>query len=124
MMSASNKTKEEREQHRAAGAGDQAHLQRHDLSVPGREVIQNRVDISPEAPFVRHKHPGEEIIYVLEGSLEYRVEGRPPPTLEAGDVLLDPAETIHAVKNVGSGNAAELATSVVEKGKQFLVVVE
>jgi hypothetical protein len=38
MMSASNKTKE-REQHRAAGAGDQAHLQRHDLSVPGREVI-------------------------------------------------------------------------------------
>jgi len=37
-------------------------LQRHDLSVPGREVIQNRVDISPEAQFVRHKHPGEEII--------------------------------------------------------------
>jgi hypothetical protein len=30
------------------------------------------------------------------------VEGRPPTTLEAGDVLLDPAETIHAVKNVGA----------------------
>jgi hypothetical protein len=26
-------------------------LQRHDLSVAGREVVQNRVDISPEAPF-------------------------------------------------------------------------
>ena len=35
-------------------------LQQHDLSVPGREVIQNRVDIGPEAPFVKHKHPGEE----------------------------------------------------------------
>jgi quercetin dioxygenase-like cupin family protein len=99
-------------------------LQRHDLSVPGREVIQNRVDISPEAPAVRHKHPGEEIIYVLEGSLEYRIEGRPPATFNAGDVLLVPAETVHAVKNVGSGNAAELATYFVEKGKPFLVVVD
>ena len=99
-------------------------LQRHDLSVPGREVIQNRVDISPEAPFVRYTHPGEEIIYVLEGSLEYQVEGMPPTTLNAGDVLLVPAETIHAVRNVGGGNAAELATYVVEKGKPLLTVVE
>jgi hypothetical protein len=38
--------------------------------------------------------------------------------------LLVAAETVHAVRNVGSGNAAELATYVVEKGKPFLVVVE
>jgi quercetin dioxygenase-like cupin family protein len=99
-------------------------LQRHDLSAPGREVIQNRVDIGPEAPFIRHKHPGEEIIHVLEGSLEYELEGSQPRTLEAGEVLLVPAETVHAVRNVGDGNAAELATYVVEKGKPFLVVVE
>jgi quercetin dioxygenase-like cupin family protein len=99
-------------------------LQQHDLSIPGVEVVQNRVNISPEAPAFKHKHPGEEIIYVLEGSLEYQVEGEPPTTLNAGDVLLVPAETIHAVRNVGSGNAAELATYVVEKGKPFLVVVE
>jgi quercetin dioxygenase-like cupin family protein len=99
-------------------------LQRQDLSVPGREVIQNRVGIGPEAPFVKHKHPGEEIIYVLEGSLVYQIEGQSPTTLNAGDVLLVPAETVHAVKNVGSGNAAELATYFVEKGKPFIVVVE
>jgi quercetin dioxygenase-like cupin family protein len=99
-------------------------LQQHDLNIPGREVIQNRVDIGPEAPFVKHKHPGEEIIYVLEGSLEYQVEGKPPTTLNAGDVLFVPAETIHAVRNVGSGNAAELATFVVEKGKPLIVLVE
>jgi quercetin dioxygenase-like cupin family protein len=99
-------------------------LQRHDLSAPGREVIQNRVDIGPEAPFIKHKHPREEIIYVLEGSLEYELEGSQPRTLEAGEVLLVPAETVHAVRNVGDGNAAELATYVVEKGKPFLVVVE
>jgi quercetin dioxygenase-like cupin family protein len=78
-------------------------LQQHDLSIPGREVVQNRVDISPEAPAFKHKHPGEEIIYVLEGSLEYQVEGKPPTTVKAGEVFFVPAETIHAAK---SGRAA------------------
>jgi quercetin dioxygenase-like cupin family protein len=50
-------------------------LQQHDLSVPGREVIQNRVELSPEAPPLRHFHYGEEIIYVLEGKLEYQIDG-------------------------------------------------
>ena len=99
-------------------------LQRHDLSVPGREVIQNRVDISPDAPPVRHKHPGEEIIYVLEGALEYAIDGREPATYNAGEVLLVPPETVHSVRNVGSDNAAELATYIVEKGKPLLVLVE
>ena len=54
-------------------------------------------------------------------SLEYALEGRPPVTLKAGDVLFIPAGVPHAVKNVGSGNASELATYIVEKGKQLLV---
>ena len=111
------------EQQQALGI-ERTDLQQHDLSIPGREVVQNRVDISPQAPAFRHKHPGEEIIYVLEGLLEYQVEGKPPTTLKAGEVFFVPAETIHAVKNVGSGNAAELATYVVEKGKPLVVLVE
>jgi quercetin dioxygenase-like cupin family protein len=99
-------------------------LQQHDLSIPGREVVHNRVDVSPEAPAIKHLHPGEEIIYVLEGSLEYQVEGEPPTTLNAGEVFFVPAETIHAVRNVGTANAAELATYVVEKGKPLIVLVE
>ena len=66
-------------------------LQRHDLGVPGREVIQVRVEFAPGVAFPGHTHPGEEIIYVLEGSLEYEVEGKPPVTLKAGDVLFIPA---------------------------------
>jgi quercetin dioxygenase-like cupin family protein len=99
-------------------------LQRHDLSAPGREAIQVRVDIGPGVAFPRHRHPGEEIIYVLEGTFEYEVEGRPPLTLKAGDVLFIPAGTIHAAKNVGSGNAAELATYIVEKGKPLVELVQ
>ena len=98
-------------------------LQRHDLSVPGREVVQVRVDFAPGAAFPRHTHPGEEIINVLEGTLEYEVDGK-PVTLKAGDVLFIPAGTIHAAKNVGSVNAAELATYILEKGKPVLSLVK
>jgi quercetin dioxygenase-like cupin family protein len=97
-------------------------LQRHDLSVPGREVIQVRVDFDPGYVAPRHTHFGEEIIYVLEGTLEYTVEGRPPKTYEAGDVLMVPAGAIHSVKNIGSGNGAELATYFVEKGKPLITL--
>jgi quercetin dioxygenase-like cupin family protein len=100
-------------------------LQQHDLSAPGREVIQNRVEISPDAPAIRHKHPGgEELIYVLEGSLEYQVDGQSPTIVNAGEVFFVPADTVHAVRNVGGSDASELATYVVEKGKPLLVPAE
>jgi quercetin dioxygenase-like cupin family protein len=99
-------------------------LQQHDLSVPGREVVQVLVAFAPGVVAPRHSHPGEEIVYEVEGALEYRLEGKPPVTLKAGEVLFIPAGTIHEVRNVGSGNAAELATYIVEKGKPLLVVVQ
>ena len=95
-------------------------LQRHDIGVPGREAVQVRIDFDQGAAFPKHNHPGEEIIYVIEGTLEYEVEGKPPVTLKAGGVLFIPAGTIHAAKNVGSERAAELATYVVEKGKPLV----
>jgi quercetin dioxygenase-like cupin family protein len=97
-------------------------LQQHDLSIPGREMVQVRVDLAPGVTFPPHSHPGEEIVYVIEGVLEYRVEGKPPVTLRAGDVLFVPAGVVHGVTNVGSGNAAELATYIVEKGRPLVVL--
>jgi quercetin dioxygenase-like cupin family protein len=99
-------------------------LQRHDLSVPGREVIQVLVEFAPGVAFPKHSHPGEEIVYIVEGLLEYALDGRPPATLKAGEVLFIPAGTPHAVRNVGSGNAAELATYIVEKGKPLLTLAK
>ncbi len=96
-------------------------LQRHDLSVTGREVVQTRIDIAPGMVAARHSHPGEEVIYVIEGTLEYQVDGKPPVTLKAGEVLFIPYGVIHAARNVGTDNAAELATYIVEKGKPLSV---
>ena len=97
-------------------------LQRHDLSAQGREVIQVRVDFDPGYLAPKHTHPGEEIIYVIEGVLEYDIGGT-VSRVKAGDVLFVPAGTIHTARNVGNGNGAELATYIVEKGKPLLTIV-
>jgi len=99
-------------------------LQRHDLGIPGYEAVQVRIDFDAGAAFPKHTHPGEEIIYVIEGTLEYQVERRSPVTLKAGGVLFLPAGTIHSARNVGSNRAAELGTYVVEKGKPLVTLVQ
>ena len=99
-------------------------LQRHDLSVAGREVIQTIVELEPGTVAPKHSHPGEEIIYVLEGTWEYTVGDNAPLTLKAGDVLFIPAGTPHSARNVGSSKGAELATYIVEKGKPLLTLVK
>jgi quercetin dioxygenase-like cupin family protein len=99
-------------------------LQQQDLSIPGHEVIQVRVEITPDSPPVRHYHHGEEIICVLQGSLEYRLDGQPARVCNAWDALTVPNGVIHSVRNVGTGIAIEMATYVVEKGKPLLEVVQ
>jgi quercetin dioxygenase-like cupin family protein len=95
-------------------------LQRHDLSIPGRETVQARIDIAPGATAPWHRHPGEEVIYVIEGSLEYQLDGKSPATFKAGEVLFIPAGVAHKAHNPGTTNGAELATYIVEKGKPLV----
>jgi quercetin dioxygenase-like cupin family protein len=99
-------------------------LLRHDLGVPGREVVQVRVELAPGVAFGKHTHPGEELVYVVEGALEYQVDGKPWITLRAGDVLFIPARAVHAARNPGGTNGVELATYLVEKGKPLLTTVK
>jgi len=97
-------------------------LQRYDLSVPGYETVQARIDFDGHTAFGKHSHPGEEVIYVLDGELEYEVEGKAPITLKAGEVLFIPAGVVHAARNNSHTKASELATYIVEKGKPVLVM--
>jgi quercetin dioxygenase-like cupin family protein len=97
-------------------------LQKHDMSIPGNETVQSRIDFEPHTAFGNHSHPGEEVIYILEGSLEYQIEDQVPVTLHAGQVLFIPAGQIHSAKNNTNAKASELATYIVEKGKPILVL--
>lgn len=96
-------------------------LQRHDLSTSGREVIQVRVAVDPGVALPMHSHHGEEVVYVLEGTWEFQLEGQGVQTLEAGDVAFVPTGVKHWAKNVGSGTGSVLATYIVEKGKPLVI---
>ena len=98
-------------------------LQRHDLSVSGWETLQALVSLAPGASFPRHRHPGEEVIYVTHGTIEYEVDGR-LVTVKAGEVLFIPYGVVHAARNTGTEPAAELATYVLEKGKPLTEFVK
>ncbi len=106
-------------------AGAQQAIRRTDLlkseiSVTDRQVVQVRVDFDPGAFAMNHKHPGEEVAYVLEGVLEYKLDGRPAVTLKAGQSLFIPNGVAHSARNVGSSKASELATYIVAKDRTLV----
>ena len=92
-------------------------LQDQDITDPAKHVVQVRAEFQPGVAAGRHTHPGEEFGYVLEGTLVLEIDGKPPVTLNAGEVFFVPAGMVHDGRNVGSGSAKVLATYVVEKGK-------
>lgn len=96
-------------------------LQRRDLSAPGRELIQVRVAVDPGVALPMHSHYGEEVVYVLEGTWEFQLEGQGVQTLKAGDVAFVPTGVKHSAKNIASVTASVLATYIVEKGKPLVI---
>jgi quercetin dioxygenase-like cupin family protein len=91
--------------------------------VAGWESLQALVSFAPGSSFPRHKHPGEEIIYVTQGTIEYEVAGK-PVVVKAGEVLFIPNGVVHAARNPGTEPAAELATYVVRKGQPLVELTE
>ena len=92
-------------------------LQDQELSAHERHAVVARAEFIPGGNAGRHTHPGEELGYIAEGTLELTIDGQPPKTLKAGEVFFVPAGVVHDGKNVGSGPAKVLATYIVEKGK-------
>jgi len=92
-------------------------IQQGDLSIPGREVVTAIAEFQGKATVGRHTHPGEEVGYVLEGTILLEQEGKPAVTLSAGKTFLIPPNTVHNATNTGSSVARVLANYIVEKGK-------
>jgi quercetin dioxygenase-like cupin family protein len=98
-------------------------LQDHDISMADRHAVQALVEFVPGGAVGTHTHPGEELGYVVEGTLELQIVGQPPRTVKAGEAFFVPAGVVHEGKNVGSGPAKVLATYIAEKGKPLATMV-
>jgi quercetin dioxygenase-like cupin family protein len=92
-------------------------LQKQELTAQGRDAVVALAEFIPGGVAGRHTHPGEELGYVVEGTLVLEVDGRAPQTLKAGDVFFVEAGRVHDGKNTGSTPAKVLATYIVERGK-------
>jgi quercetin dioxygenase-like cupin family protein len=99
-------------------------LLKHDSVVQGREVVEVRVEVDPGHGVPRHTHPGDEVLYVVEGTLEYMPDGKAPVMLKAGQSVFIPAGTVHAARNTGKVNGAGIATYFVEKGKPLITLAK
>ena len=91
-------------------------LQDQNISVQGRHAVVARAEFIPGGQAGKHTHPGEEIGYVLEGTVSLEIEGA-SKSLKAGDAFLIPSGKVHNATNTGSGQATILATYIVDKGK-------
>ncbi len=65
----------------------------------GLEVIISDVVIPPNATVPRHYHPGEEFLYVIEGSAIHIEEGKDDRVLSAGDAYVIPLDRENGLKN-------------------------
>ena len=92
-------------------------VQRVDLSAPGREAVQAVAELPAGMAVGRHTHPGEEVSYVLEGTVLLLVDGQPAREVKAGEGFSIPAGVVHDAKVVGDKGSKVLATYIVEKGK-------
>src|SRR5205814_1634589 len=79
----------------------------------GREVVQvlTRIPFGVESGW--HTHPGEEVGYILAGTVELAIEGRTPVVLQAGEGFLVPPRTPHNARDLGPGTGQMLSTYIV-----------
>lgn len=70
------------------------------------EVIISDVVIPAGATVPRHYHPGEEFVYVIEGSAVHVEAGKPDQVLKAGDGYVIPPEAEHAPRGGPDGARA------------------
>jgi quercetin dioxygenase-like cupin family protein len=106
-----------------AAALERREVQRGPFSLPGREIVQvvTLIPVGVESGW--HTHPGEEVGYIVSGTVEMNVEGQAPRTLHAGDGFLIPPRTPHNARDIGPGTGQMLSTYIVAIGEPLATVI-
>jgi quercetin dioxygenase-like cupin family protein len=92
-------------------------IQHSPSSIPGRDIVQVLTEIPVGVESGWHIHPGEEVGYIVTGTVEMAIDGRAPLTLHAGDGFLIPPRIPHNARDVGPGTGHMLSTYIVEAGQ-------
>ena len=99
-------------------------IQRGPLSLPGREMVQVRTEIPVGVASGWHTHPGEEVGYIIAGTVQMEIKDRPTLTLNAGDGFLIPPRVPHNALDLGPDTGMMLSTYIVEIGQPISTVTD
>jgi quercetin dioxygenase-like cupin family protein len=99
-------------------------IQRGPLSIPGREMVQVRTEIPVGVASGWHTHPGEEVGYIIAGTVRMEIRDRPTLILNAGDGFLIPPRVPHNALDLGPDTGMMLSTYIVEVGLPIATFTE
>jgi len=99
-------------------------LQHSASSIPGRDIVQVHTEIPCGVESGWHIHPGEEVGYILAGTVRMMIQGQASLTLQAGDPFLMPPRTPHNALDIGPGTGEMLSTYIVEAGEPLATFVD
>lgn len=99
-------------------------VQRSGSSIPGREIVQVLTEIPVGVESGWHLHPGEEVGYILSGTVRMEISGAPSLLLRAGDGFLIPPRIPHNARDIGPGVGMMLSTYIVESGEPLATLVD
>ncbi len=93
--------------------------------VEDKEAVVFMAEIPPGVVTGKHRHPGNELIYVLEGSYVLEVDGKGAIPLKAGEARHAPPGEVHAAKSLGSPRPSKvLVFLIAEKGQPLAIPVQ
>lgn len=75
-------------------------------AAPELEVIISDVIIPPGAEVPQHYHPGEEFVYIIQGSAMHVEEGLEDRVVSAGESFVIAPEAVHAPRGLEEGARA------------------
>lgn len=84
-----------------------------------------RVELPPRGTTDRHRHPGQEYVYVVSGRIVIEPDGAPPVTLDAGQARINPANEVHRVRNPSRRRAARVVVvALIPEGSRAVIPAE
>lgn len=98
-------------------------LQHQASSIPGRDIVQVLTEIPAGVQSGWHTHPGEEVGYILEGTVSMMIEGQPTLILHAGDPFLMPPGRRHNALDLGPETGRMLSTYIVDPDQPLATLI-
>ncbi len=87
------------------------------------EVILDTLTIPPHSTLPMHWHPGEEFVYLIQGSATLIQDSKEDTVFKAGEAGMVPFKQIHSAKT-GDEGATIVVFRVHEKGQPHRILVD